>query len=106
MNNHRIQKFDAQGKFAGKWAVPSGVWDPGPYLEPFLALDQAGNLYATAPTGKLALKFSPAGQALGQKNGNGTLTLKLPTGIWVDPDGTTYVVDTNGNGVMKVGQVP
>ncbi|MEO8285531.1 MAG: DUF2298 domain-containing protein [Chloroflexota bacterium] len=106
VNNRRIQKFDAQGKFAAQWAVPAGAWDPGPYLEPYMALDGAGNIYTTAPTSKSVIKFSPAGAVLGEKSGNGTISLKLPTGIAVDPDGTVYVVDTNGSAVMNLGQIP
>jgi DNA-binding beta-propeller fold protein YncE len=105
-HNYRIQKFDKDGKFVSLWTMPTGSWDPGPYVEPFMALDGAGNLYTTAPTSKSVIKFSPSGQVLGQKNSNGTVTLQLPTGITVDPDGTVYVVDTNGNGVVKLGTVP
>ncbi|HUP27667.1 MAG TPA: flippase activity-associated protein Agl23 [Chloroflexia bacterium] len=104
-NNKRIQKFDAQGKFVAQWAVPGNGWDPGSYLEPFLALDGAGNVYATAPTGQKVLKFSPTGQPLGEKNAEGAVTLKTPTGITVGADGTIYVVDTGSNGVIKLGQI-
>ncbi|MFL5731561.1 MAG: DUF2298 domain-containing protein, partial [Chloroflexia bacterium] len=105
-NNHRIQKFDAAGKLAAAWDVPQGNWDQGPYLEPFLALDAAGNLYATAPTGKAVLKFAPDGHLLGQKKGPGDKSLDVPTGIAVDADGTVYAVDTVANGVMNLGKIP
>jgi sugar lactone lactonase YvrE len=105
-HNTRIQKFDKDGKFVAKWAIPAGAWDPGPFVEPFLALDGAGNVYSTAPTSKAVIKFSPTGEVLGQKNSDGKNTLQLPTGITVDPDGTVYVVDTNGNGVVKLGTIP
>jgi YYY domain-containing protein len=105
-NNHRIQVFDSTGKYARQWAIPAGMWDPGPYMEPFIALDGQGNLYVTAPTGKAVLKYDPTGKQLGQATTNGTTTLQLPTGIWADPDGTIYVSDTNGNGVVKFAHIP
>lgn len=104
--NHRIQKFDKDGKPAAQWPVPEGVWAPGPYLEPFLALDSAGNIYATAPTGHIVLKFSPTGESLGQKDKEGETTLKTPTGITVGGDGTVYVVDTDANSVINLGKIP
>ncbi|HMA35352.1 MAG TPA: DUF2298 domain-containing protein [Chloroflexia bacterium] len=102
-NNRRIQKFDGTGKYVAAWPVLIGSWDPGPYLEPFLALDGAGNVYATAPTSHTVLKFSPTGQPAGQKGGT---TLKLPTGLAVDPDGTVYVVDTDASSVVQLGTIP
>ena len=105
-NNKRIQKFDSSGKYVKGWAMPQGSWEPGPYLEPFLATDGAGNVYATAPTSHSVLKFSPDGQLLGQKNSSGERSLVLPTGITVDDDGTVYVVDTQANGVVNLGKIP
>ncbi|MFL5731650.1 MAG: DUF2298 domain-containing protein [Chloroflexia bacterium] len=105
-NNHRIQKFDSSGKYATSWDLPQGSWDPGQYLEPFLAVDAEGNVYATAPTTKTVLKYSPDGKLLGQKKGAGDKSLLLPTGIAVAPDGTVYVVDTLGNGVLNLGKIP
>jgi sugar lactone lactonase YvrE len=105
--NHRIQKFDNTGKFAAAWPIPKGGWDQGPYLEPFLALDGQGNLYATEPTGAKVAKFSPTGQLLGEKQtSSNNVTLKNPTGVTVGSDGQVYVVDTGSNGVVKMGTVP
>jgi sugar lactone lactonase YvrE len=106
VNNHRIQKFDTTGKSVAQWPVENPNWQPGPYLEPFLGLDDAGNVYATAPSGSTVLKFGPDGQLRGQKNTDGTHTLKTPTGIWVEPDGTVYVVDTTNHGVANLGKIP
>lgn len=104
-NNRRIQKFDNTGKFAAQWAVPQGAWDPGPYLEPFMAVDASGNLYVTEPMGKNVLKYSPDGKLLGQSKGTADRTLALPTGIAVANDGTIYVVDTGSNGVVNLGKI-
>ncbi len=105
-NNHRIQKFDKDGKPAAQWPIPDNGWGAGPYLEPFLAVDGVGNVYATAPTGNTVLKFSPTGQLLGQKNKQGNVTLKNPTGIYVDANGTVYVVDTGDSGIVNLGTIP
>ncbi len=104
-NNRRIQKFDTTGKAVAQWPVPAGAWDPGPYLEPFLALDHAGNLYATAPTGKAVLKYDPTGKLLGTAKTAGT-TLTRPTGITIGKDGSVYVVDTEAGAVVKLDAVP
>lgn len=106
VNNKRIQKFDAAGAPVAQWVVPGNNWEPGPYLEPFIALDGAGNLYATAPTGKAVLKFDPNGQVVGTKNANGAVTLNLPTGIALGPGGNAYVVDTMNNSVVDLGTIP
>jgi sugar lactone lactonase YvrE len=106
-NNVRIQKITPDATSMTQWAVPAGMWDRVPYNEPFLAVDSAGNVYSTAPSGRAVLKFGPDGKVTGQKasdESGGTLT--RPTGIWADADGTVYVVDTEGNSVVKVGQVP
>jgi DNA-binding beta-propeller fold protein YncE len=105
-NNHRIQKFDNTGKPVAQWPVQDPGWKPGPFLEPFLGVDGAGNVYATAPSGSTVLKFGPDGKLLGQKNTDGTHTLKTPTGIWVEADGTVYVVDTTSPGVANLGKIP
>jgi len=105
--NKRIQKFDSTGKSVAVWPIPAGGWDPGSYLEPFLALDAQGNLYATEPTGAKVAKFSPTGQMLGEKQiSPNNVTLKNPTGITIGSDGQVYVVDTGANGVVKMGSVP
>src|SRR5207302_1708542 len=65
--NKRIQEFNAGGQFVTQWPITGGGWDPGSSMEPFLAADAAGNIYASAPTSKTVLKFSPKGELLGQK---------------------------------------
>jgi uncharacterized protein (TIGR03663 family) len=106
--NGRIQKFDSNGANAGVWAVSGDSWGGGAYMEPFLALDEAGtSLYVTAPTGKKVLRYDTAsGQVTGEKAAEGAISLKLPTGITVAPDGTIYVVDTTGPGVVNLGKMP
>jgi sugar lactone lactonase YvrE len=103
--NRRIQKFDNTGKFAAQWPIPGTNWESGAYLEPFLAVDAAGNVYATAPTGAAVLKFSPQGQLLNTVKSAGAINLKIPTGITVAPNGDVVVVDTTGHGVVNMGKI-
>jgi uncharacterized membrane protein/sugar lactone lactonase YvrE len=106
-DNHRIQKFDNAGKAVAQWAVPDQGYDnSGTYPEPFLSVDSAGNVYSTLPVLRKIAKFSPTGQLMGEKDKEGTTILLKPTGITVAPDGTIYVVDTEGNGVVKFGTLP
>jgi sugar lactone lactonase YvrE len=105
--NNRIQKFDSTGKPVAMWAIPSGGWAAGSYLEPFLAMDSKGDVYATEPTGAKVVEFGPDGKVLGEKaTSPNKVTLKNPTGITVAADGTVYVVDTGSNGVVKMGTLP
>jgi DNA-binding beta-propeller fold protein YncE len=104
--NKRIQKFDGQGKAVAQWPVPGEGWSPGPYLEPFLAVDGQGNLYATAPTGKSVLRIGPNGEIAGQKSAQDGVSLQLPTGLTVGDDGIIYVVDTQANRVVNLGTIP
>jgi YYY domain-containing protein len=105
-NNIRIQKFGPDGKYLAHWPMPAGSWNPGPYLEPFLALDQGGNIYATAPTSKSVLKLSPTGELLGQKKEAGDALLDVPVGLTVSPEGEVYIVDTGASRVLRLGKIP
>jgi DNA-binding beta-propeller fold protein YncE len=61
-------------------------------------VDSAGNVYATAPSSKTVIEYDSTGNVLGTKGSN----IELPTGIWADPDGTLYVVDTTASKVVKI----
>ena len=63
-------------------------------------------MYATAPSGRTVLKYSPTGQLIAQKSKQNAAILQTPTGLTVLPDGTVIVVDTNQNGVVNLGTIP
>jgi sugar lactone lactonase YvrE len=100
--NGRIQKFDSTGKAITHWLMG---WVPS-YLEPHLALDRSGNLYATEPTAGMVIKFSPDGTKIWDSSKQGSVVLKAPTGIAVGADGSVYVVDSLQNRVVKLPSIP
>jgi len=106
-NNQRIQKFDATGKFAAQWPIPTGAWAPGATMEPFVAVDAQGNVYVTGPTAAKVYKFSPTGELIGEKGTSPqSVVLKTPTGITIGQDGNIYVSDTGASGVVNMGTIP
>ena len=87
--------------------MPAGSWDRNAaFEEPYLALDGQGNVYATDPARQLVIKFDSTGKLLGTKNAAGNVTLVRPTGLTVSTGGDVIVVDTEKNGVVKLGQIP
>lgn len=106
-HNNRVNVYDATGKSVAEWPMPAGSWDPNSsYMEPYMAMDSAGNLYVTAPSTQSVVEFNSAGQNIGVKKAQGAITVKTPTGITVGSDGTLYVVDTSSNGVVNFGKMP
>jgi uncharacterized protein (TIGR03663 family) len=94
--NHRIQKFDPQGKFLLQWGVPGG---PGDGLDRFwgprgIAIAQDGRIYVTDTGNKRVVVFSPDGKALFEFDTSGDAQLDEPVGIAVGPDGNIYIADT------------
>ncbi len=107
--NHRIQKFDASGKFLKMWgsnADTRGIAnvDPDKFYGPrALAIDAQGNLLVTDTGNKRILKFSPDGAPLAQFGGFGTEVglFNEPVGLAVDAQGNVYVADTWNQRVQK-----
>ncbi len=101
--NHRIQKFDAQGRFLAAWGGPGR--DPGLFDRPMgLAIDHArGWLYVTDTDNGRIQKLDLNGRFLLAWGERGMRTGQLyrPKGIAVDPRGDVYVVDTNNHRVKK-----
>ena len=84
VNNRRIQKFDPTGKFAAQWPIPAGSWDPGPYLEPFLALDAGGECVRHGAHGQGSAEVQPhratAGPEERQRNDHAATTHRHHSG--------------------------
>ena len=64
--------------------MPSGGWDRNTaFLEPFLAMDAHGNLYATDPAKRPSSRSDLTGKVLGSKNDGGKAgTLCAPPACW------------------------
>jgi PKD repeat protein len=93
-NNHRIQKFDSNGKFITKWGSygkGNGQFD---YLE-FIAVDSSGNVYVVDSYNNRVQKFDSNGKFITKwgSYGTGNGQFNEPQGIAVDSSGNVYVAD-------------
>lgn len=107
--NHRIQKFDANGKFIKTWGVNGdtrGVAQGRPlefYGPRALALDAQGNLYVADTGNKRVTKFTANGDPLAQFGGIGTGDGQFnePVGLAIDAQGNIFVADTWNQRIQK-----
>jgi uncharacterized protein (TIGR03663 family) len=107
-NNHRVQKFDASGKFLLQWGGQGSA--PGQFNEPWgIAVDKPGNVYVADTWNHRIEKFDANGRFLLQWGtfGDGVNQALTPTmfygprAIVVDPDGNLWVTDTGNKRVLK-----
>ncbi len=105
--NQRIQEFSPGP--GGDSYLPKNMWDlqawAGQSLDnkPYLALDAAGNVYATDPEGGRVLIFSSVGKYLrgiGQST-EGQGNFVMPAGVAVDSEGQVWITDAILNEVMR-----
>lgn len=94
--NHRIQKFDSDGKFLLQWGVSGQagegldrLWGPRG-----LAVASDGRVYVTDAGNKRVVAFSSDGKALFEFGTNGDAKVDEPVGIALGPDANVYVADT------------
>ncbi len=94
--NHRIQKFDPQGKFLLQWGT-GGLSSEG--NERFwgprgIAIAPDGNVYVTDTGNRRVAVFDPQGKFLFAFSQGGAETLNEPVGIAIDAQGQVFVADT------------
>ncbi len=107
--NHRIQKFDATGKFLTMWGTNAdtrGIANINPdqfYGPRAIVIDAQGNLLVSDTGNKRILKFDPNGVPLAQYGGAGGNPGQFleQVGIAMDAQGTLYVADTWNLRVQK-----
>ena len=97
IGNHRIQVLGAEGKF--ERAIPVAAWTGS--MEPYLAVDDKDNIFATVPAGSAVLEIDHAGRVVHKWDADdaGKKLLK-PTGLALDAgNGVLYVVDTAASAI-------
>lgn len=100
--NHRLQKFDGNGRFLDQWGVYGLAAGQLNYPSD-AAIDQTGNIYVADTDNHRIQQFSSDGTflrqwgALGSENGE----FYYPRGIAVDSQGDIYVVDQHNHRVQK-----
>src|SRR5439155_12579845 len=107
--NHRVQRFDKEGKFKSKWgtqALVANVGDaPGQFFGPrAIAIDQSGSLLVTDTGNHRVQRFDADGKFLavygGRGGGDGLFS--EPVGVAVDKSGNIYVADTWNKRIQKL----
>jgi DNA-binding beta-propeller fold protein YncE len=102
-DNHRIQRFDAQGHFLGSWGEQGR--EPGQLDRPLgLAIDPVRGWVYVADTDNARIqKFDATGKFLLAWGSSGVKAGELyrPKGMTVDADGSLYVVDSNNHRIQK-----
>jgi len=110
--NHRIQKFDAEGTLLRQWGGyratgGAAVGEEGFFWGPRdIAVDAAGNVYATDTGNKRVQVFDSDAEFLDQWGGFGVEDGQMdePVGIATDEEGNIYVADTWNQRVQKFDQ--
>jgi uncharacterized protein (TIGR03663 family) len=122
--NHRIQKFDANGRFVRQWGGYINLGDAAAdqarastsFFGPRgLAVDAQNNLYVTDTGNRRVVMYDNTGRFLRQFGeglkpdlvsvpNNGPNQLNEPIGVAVDRDGNVYVADVNNRRIVKFGR--
>ena len=107
--NHRIQKFDAEGQFLGVWGITGG--GEGQFNEPWaLTVDRDGNIYVADTWNHRIQKFDADFQFVeawgrpfldvGSREPE-PLELFGPRDIAIDDEGNLWVTDTGNKRLLK-----
>lgn len=94
--NHRIQKFDADGKFLLEWGMPGLSTDNNLFFwgPRGVAVGPDGSIYVTDTGNRRVAVFNPNGEFQFQFGLEGDGSLDEPVGITIGQDGRVYVADT------------
>jgi DNA-binding beta-propeller fold protein YncE len=108
--NHRIQKFDKDGKFLlmwGKQGEGDGEFNflvPGTGYAGGVSVDAQGNVYVADYGNQRIQKFDPNGNFLMKwgSEGKGDGQFMGPTNISLDSQGNIYVIDGERDDIQKL----
>lgn len=107
LNNSRVVKFAADGKFLLSFGKPSGEpgkGKPGEFTEPSgIACDKDGNIYVADSWNGRIQKFDPKGRFLNEYGG-AKYTFYSPRNVAVDRGGVIYVADTGNSAIKAIAQ--
>jgi sugar lactone lactonase YvrE len=105
--DERVQKFDSNGNFAGKWGT-QGTGDLQFDHPVGIATDAAGNVYVADTDNERVMKFDPTFPTPSlltkwgsQGSGDGQFAAGGPEGIAVDSAGNVWVTDVNADRVQE-----
>jgi predicted membrane-bound mannosyltransferase/DNA-binding beta-propeller fold protein YncE len=100
--NARVQRFTEEFVPILQWPI-DGWEGESTDNKPYLALDEAGNLFVTDPENQRVLIFDGNGNYLGRFGQQGMTIDRfgLPNGIAVDPAGNVYIADARNNRIVR-----
>jgi tripartite motif-containing protein 71 len=100
--NHRIQKFNSNGKFITMWGK-TGTRTGQFYNPQGVAVDSSGNAYVSDYGNHRIQKFNSNGKFITMWGKTGTRTGQFynPQGVAVDSSGNTYVSDYGNHRIQK-----
>jgi len=100
--NARIQRFNESLVPDLEWPVDGWEGD-STENKPYVAVDGAGNVYATDPENYRVLIFNATGRYLGRFGRQGTALdqLGLANGIAVDAEDNVYLADAGNNRILR-----
>ena len=106
--NHRVQVFDAQGRFLRKWGSQGTL--PGQFQEPWgIAVDDSGDVYVADTWNHRIQKFDVQGQFIRQWGFFGDTAGALgdaqmmygPRDVAIDTEGNVLVSDTGNKRILS-----
>jgi len=107
--NHRVQKFDKDGKFVAKWGsfvdIRGNTAQTSVFYGPRdLVIDSDGNLLVADTGNKRVQKFDKDGKFLGQVGVFGTELGQFnePVGLALGPNGDLFVADTWNRRIQRL----
>jgi sugar lactone lactonase YvrE len=101
-DNHRFQRFTANGDFLGKWGTQgSGNGSFSYPIDVVIATD--GSVYVADQGNHRIQRFTASGGFLGKWGGQGSNNgqFRFPTGLAIGPDGSVYVADTHNSRIQR-----